>query len=190
MKKAYYQLLEISEALRVKAQESAVYIERYNGVGWERKKTEHTSTVLRDDEGFVQLSHGWIDRLSRTAREFVMLQIFPRLRQNNLLWHHPSPMKSSERTALAELTGVGILFRTEVAGIYIVNPTKLWKGGKISATECTKQLLREHKTPSTALIRDLRPRAAVDRDCYNLLKEGFTPRLLEEAPPPEPYGGD
>ena len=184
---AYYQVLEIADQVRNLSSKQTVYTEEYIGDSLERTPLSEKSSRLNLD--FAQLSLDWLAELSNPAKLFIVSRIMPNLKMYNLLWYCPVTKKSSEKITLKELIDCKCLFRTEVAGIYIVNPVKIWKGTIPGAVELTKALLRKHKRPSIDLIYDLKPRKSIQtktaEDGYHDLG-GFGPHLLAE--PIAPYG--
>lgn len=152
---AYYQLLEISEVLKGTGYEREMISEKYIDNQLIREKTGHTSSSSKDP--FTQFTLNWMAELSNPTALFILRNIMHGLKLYNLLWHWPSARKSSEKAILKELIDHQVIFRTEVVGIYLVNPLKIWRGTKHSAVEATKELLRKHGKPSVELIRDLKP---------------------------------
>lgn len=169
---AYYRLLEMSEEVRKISFGRTIFQETYSGNYLERRNTgTQTSTI---DMAFTQFNMDWFSEVSNPTMLFVMRNIAPALKKYNLLWHWPPTRKRNEKIIIKELVDKQILMRTEVIGIYLVNPLKLWRGTIHSAVECTKRLLREHVKPSLALIHDLRP-----TDNYELLTSADRMKRLQ-----------
>ena len=160
---AYLLLLEISDDLRDprKTYERSVWGDRYTKSGIERLKTEATSQTIKGLD-WVNISHEFFSNISNPTIAFVIKKMMPGLKMYNLLWYFPTSRDSTNNRALKELTHPDnrIVYRTEVPSIFILNPTKIWKGGNplICLAE-TKELLREHLKPSPEIVKDLRPRS-------------------------------
>lgn len=183
-KPAYYQILELSDTIKGLSYTRALVSETYSTNGLNRRKTGDKTSFVKD-LSFTQVSDGWATGLSDRALLFVAKYIQPSLKMYNLLWHRPVAEKSSEKLILRELVDNKIIFRTEVPGMYIINPLKIWKGTILSCVEATKHLLREHKRPSPELVRDLRPKddylLKTGEDYYHQLSDGeFTTNMLED----------
>jgi hypothetical protein len=184
---AYYQLLMMSDQLRGLAYKRQLFDESYQLDELHRKDTGKQGLSVKLD--YTSISHKAVEGMSKATLAFIMSTIFLDLKMYNLLWSFV-PQTSQERAHLKELLDSHIIFRTETTHIYLVNPVKIWRGAPILAVECTKHLLREHRVPSVDLIRDLRPKDVyqmkTSADQYNLLRDGFSPNMLEEEH--VPYG--
>lgn len=156
--KAYYLVLEMSDQMRRSTYEKKVFYEKWKVNGLRRGDTGKTSDAVRDVE-WTNVSFDWFDGLSNPAMLFVIKNIVPNLKKYNLLWHWPVSRKSAENRVLKELVEAQVMFRTEVPGIYVMNPVRIWRGNPILCIEETKELLRVHRKPSIDLIKDRRPGA-------------------------------
>lgn len=188
---AYRLLLEISDELRHSSYERTVVEERFIHHDLHRRPTGHNTVAVRDLQ-WTNIAHDCMIGLSGPTKLFIIENIVPVLKQYNLLWHWNTPTKSSEKNILKQLVEIGIIFRTETVGIYLVNPIKLWRGNSITCVEATKQLLRDNGKPCIELIHDLRPSdkyiSKTAKDDYKQLLDGtgdFSTNILRE--PDVPY---
>lgn len=161
---AYLQVMEISDMVQSISHKRQIVTEEYSGAALRRKPTKDQAVTLMVKMEFAQMNLGIYNILSPKAYAFVAVHIMPKLKMYNMLWHHPVASDGNTKQILAELRRERIIFRTEVAGIYLVNPVMCWRGTIHSAVECTKKLLRANgKKPSLELIRDLRPGDKIER---------------------------
>lgn len=154
---AYQLLMDLTDELRRDSFERQIVAERYRKNSLDRTGTGHkTSTIAVE---FFQMSNELGTLLTPTEIKFVALHLQFELKRYNLLWYFV-PRNKRDLAVLTELRKKGVIYYTETSHIYIVNPTKVWRGTPASAVECTKQLLRDNgKKPSIDLVRDLRPAA-------------------------------
>lgn len=153
---AYIQLLEISDTLRGLNYKRELVSEEYiDDNTLQRSSTGLTTSMLRNQ--FTQITLDWAHELSNAAILFVFKHIVHELKMMNLLWHRLPTRKTAENRIIKELIDKQIIFRTEAIGMYLVNPTRMWRGTVFSAVEATKTLLREHGKPRPELVHDLRP---------------------------------
>lgn len=154
---AYYQLLELSDRVKVKTYQRTIVEERLTLNELVRNKLDGKSTVAIKDLNWTNLSNGWDAGLSDRAALFVIRHIVPNVKHSNMLFYYPPPTRSTEREVIAELIRDGILARTESVGMYLIDPLRIWRGNPLTVIEATKQLLRDEGKPSPEMIRDLRP---------------------------------
>lgn len=153
---AYIQLLEMSDALQNTTYLRSMVSEEYSGNYLKRTSTGMTTSTLRNQ--FTQITLDWIHELSNPTALFIIQHLAQELKRFNLLWYRAPTRKTAENKILRELIDKDIIRRTEVIGIYLVNPVKLWRGTIHSAVEATKTLLRENGgKPKLDLIKDLKP---------------------------------
>lgn len=151
---AYYQLIEISAMFKGISYQRTVVSESYTDNTFNRDKTGNTTAAL--NHNFVITNIDWLPGLSNPAVLFMVRNIYPALRRYNLLWHWEPDRNRANNRILKELTDKQVLMRTEVIGMYLINPIKLVKGSALVAVEATKELLREHGKPRPDLIKDLK----------------------------------
>jgi hypothetical protein len=162
MAKAYELVLEMSDILRNSVYERKIMFETLVTNGLKRGFTGTETLSVRNVE-WTNISFDWLNNpnpekdLSRSAKLMVLEHIIPELKMYNMLWHFPVTRNTTDNGSLKELVDNDVIFRTEVAGIYLVNPLKVWRGNPILAVEETKEMLRIHKKPSLDLIKDRRP---------------------------------
>ncbi len=183
---AYNLLLEIGDQLRNSSYERKIVEEKFVLNSLQRNSTDKSTVAVRDLV-WTNLSEDWSVGLPWPTQKFAMMNLIPAVRYANMLWHWPTSTKRNERVAIKHLVDNKVLFRTEVTGIYLVNPLKLWKGNPIICVEATKDLIRSQGKPALDMIRDLRPgdryTPRTEADQYNLLTDNsITPNLLEEPP--------
>lgn len=184
---AYNLLLEISDQLRNSSYERKIVEEKFVMNTFQRNGTDKTTTNVKDLT-WTNLAEGWSEGLSKSTKLFALDHLVPAIKYANMLWHWATPTKRTEKMAIKELVDNKILFRTEVIGIYLVNPLKVWKGNPITCVEATKDLIRSKGKPMLDMIHDLRPGdkyiTRTTADHYNSLADnGITPNLLEEPAP-------
>lgn len=181
---AYQLLLMISDELRNSAFERKIVEEKFHYDVFRRTDTGRTTVAVKDLV-WTNLADGWNEGLNGPTQLFVLKHVIPAVKYANMLWHWPVQCKSQERKAIKELIDNKVLFRTEVPGLYLINPIKIWKCNPITCVEATKDLIRTEGKPALHMIRDLRPgdryssRTLEDR--FNSLTDnGITPNLLQE----------
>lgn len=181
---AYRLVINLSDAVRGMSHQRHLVQENYEINSLVRERSGNKTASLNME--FVQMTTGWMTSLSPSAGNFVFRKLLSSVKKYNLLWHYTAT-KSQEKNAIKELVQNKILFRTEVPGIYLINPLKIWRGTVFSAIECTKELLRNDK-PHIGMVRDLKPS---DKYLLRNSKEqmeflsgdDFTPNLLEDSEP-------
>lgn len=181
---AYQLLLMIGDELRSSTFERKIVEEKFHYDVLRRSDTGRTTIAVKDLI-WTNLSEGWDENLSKTTKLFVIERVIPAVKYANMLWHWPVKAKTQERKALKELIDNKVLFRTEVPGIYLINPIRIWKCNPITCVEATKDLIRTEGKPALHMIRDLRPgdrySSRTLEDKFNSLTDnGITPNLLEE----------
>lgn len=174
-------LLQFVEDLEASSYQRHVISENYHLKRYKREGSGMKTIAI--DLQFTQISMGWVQNLSKTTQLFVLNKVMPTIKMYNLLWHYPAPKKTTEKQIIRELTEKQVIFRTEVPGIYLLNPIKLWRGTIFGAIEATRKLLFVHRKPSLAIIIDLK--APLDGGRTNeeemmlMNSNGITPRLLK-----------
>lgn len=153
---AYHQLLVISDQLKRSSYERKIVEEKYVFRDFVRNDTGLTTAAVKNME-FACMALNALDGLSKPAKLFVVNNLVPAICTYNLLWHWPTPRKSSEKMVLKELVDAKLIFRTETVGMYLVNPIRVWRGQLLTCVEATKDLLRSAGRATPDLVRDLRP---------------------------------
>ena len=181
---AYNLLLEISDQLRNSSYERKIVEEKFTLNEFRRNDTGRTTTAVKDLV-WTNLAEDWNQGLSRSTQLFAITHLIPAIKHANMLWHWPTSTKRNERLAIKELVNNKVLFRTEVIGMYLVNPLRIWKGNPITCVEATKDIIRLAGKPMPEMIRDLRPgdkyTLRTHADQYrSLMDNGITPNLLSE----------
>jgi hypothetical protein len=184
MAKAYDVVLKISDELRNSTYERTVMHQNFVANGLKRGYTGVNTVSVRSLKWTnVDITFMKEDKLSMTARG-LCLKIIEELKMYNMLWSHPIERNGNTNKAIKELVDAAVIYRTEVPGIYIVNPVKIWRGDPILATEETKELLRIHKKPSVDIITDRRPSDKYEHtneaDRFNLMA-GDNPLLNNQS---------
>lgn len=152
-----------------------------------------STTLATKDLFYTSVTRKTFAGLTKITRLYILEYILDEMCMFNLLWKRPdnATENSQHRKILKELVDAKLLFPTEVTGIYLVNPLKLFRGNPITSVEATRELLKSNgNRPDAKLIKDLRPGDKYvlknTEDQFNLLSNGFTPNMLEE--PDMPYG--
>ena len=173
-------LLYFAEELHASSYQRHVVSENYHIKGY--KRVGSGMQTLAMDLDFSQIAAGWLPDMSRTAKIFVVDHLIPNIRMYNLLWHYPTPSKKTDKVAIKELVDKHIIFRTEVPSIYLLNPTKIWRGTIFGAIEATRKLLFQHRRPSIEIITDLKAPLSSERTGEEQMmlmnNNGITPKLL------------
>ena len=185
---AYRLITDMSDEVRNMSHQRDLVKENYEINSLVRSKTGVKTTSLKVK--FAQFSLGWMEHLSTTAKVFLLDNLFTSIKEYNLLWHFPTSSKRAHVVALKELVDTKVLFRTEVPGMYLLNPLKVWRGTVFSSIECTKELLRNDK-PNSLMVRDLRVSDKYllrngEEQMDHLENNGITPNLLHDGEPGYP----
>jgi hypothetical protein len=174
-------LLAFAEQLEGCSYQREIVKENYSLRAYKREGLGARSIAV--DLQFSQIAMDWLQHLSKTAQIFIVSYLLPNIKMYNLLWHFPTPTKKTEKIAIKELVDKHIIFRTEVPSIYLINPTKLWRGTIFGAIEATRRLLFEHRRPSLEIIIDLKaPRSSQrtgEDEMILMNSNGMTPKLLD-----------
>lgn len=155
--KAYRLALEMSDQLRTATFERTVVEEKLVFNGLNRSATGNSAVSIKDLK-WTNVEISWMQDYSNPALLFVIKVLVPTMKMYNILWYRPISKKSSEIQIIKELVDKNLLYRTEVPGIYLINPLKLWRGNPIICVEETKILLRDHRKVSVELVIDRRPK--------------------------------
>jgi hypothetical protein len=174
-------LTHFIEELQTSSYQRQVVSENYSLRKYQRTATGMQTITM--DLPFTQISTNWIEDMSERAQLFIIRKVIPGVRMYNLLWHYSTPKKTSEKLAIKELVDKQILFRTEVPGIYLLNPIKVWRGTIFGALEATRRLLFTHRKPSLDIITDLKAPRNEERtgeeEMMLMNSNGITPKLLK-----------
>jgi hypothetical protein len=151
MPSLFHQLLELQQALLMEATRTKIYAERHNGLMYSR---EEVGEGLSINTAVAILDTNLFRELSGVAIKYIVTQIIPEMRMNNIFWRHEIG-NSKDRALYAELKRVQILLPTARPGLYLINPMKLRRGKPLTTVAASIQALANEE--STMHLMDLRP---------------------------------
>lgn len=152
----YNNLTDLYFKLSQMTQESTVYSTTANSNGYQRTKTEHSSSRIR--QPLVMADTSFL--MDCSAQEWLLIRIIMNeLKEYNCLWECNKDIKknSKNRVAINSLIDKNILQKTETTNIYVVNPFYIRRGDLMGVIATTAKLLDNCSKVDSTYITNKKP---------------------------------